>query len=81
MNHRWLNALVKTIILLVVFHVVVVVLGVFFGTNINIFGLRLFWPHWTSNWMNVIIAIIGGVIIYFSIYGLFTKEENHHIEN
>lgn len=80
-NNRWLNALVKTIILLVVFHVVIVVSGLFFATNVNIFGLRVFWPHWTSNWINAIIAIIGGVIIYFGIYGLFTGKENHSIEN
>ena len=80
-NHRWLSALMKTIILLVVFHVVVVGFGLLFGTRVNIFGLRMFWPHWTSNWMNATIAVIGGVIIYFGIYSFFTdKESNHHIE-
>lgn len=80
-KNRWLNAFFKTILLLVAVHAILLILAMFLSKKIDVFGIPVFWPHWTSNWGNSTLALIGGVIIYFVIYYFFTEKENNRIED
>lgn len=74
MGNRWMDALVKTLITLVVVHVLLLVLGMIFGNRIGWFGLRMLWPHWqgtVSAWISIGLA----VLVYFGIYALCTDKE------
>lgn len=73
MGNRWVRALVKTLIVLLIVHVVLLLLGFLFGTRIGWFGLPMIWPHWHSAWESIL-AIIAGVILYGCIYVWFTEE-------
>ena len=63
MSNRWVNALVKTIVLLVIVHVIVWI--------VSLFGVGMLWAHWTSIW-GAIITIVCTIIAYFVIYAYFT---------
>ena len=64
MSNKWVNALVKTLIFLVVVHLIVWVISLFIGG-------AMIWPHLTSLW-GILIGIVGAVISYFVIYAWFT---------
>ena len=71
-ENRWIDALIKTLIFLVVFHVLLLISGWFFGPNIVLFGLSLFWPHLTSGWINLILSIVITIVLYLIVYNFFT---------
>lgn len=80
MKNRWVNALVKTVIFLVIVHIIFLILGFFFKTDIGIFNLPMVWAHWSDNYRDATIGVIAAVVVYFIIYFFFTKpeEELHH---
>lgn len=80
MGNRWLNALIKTVIFLIAAHIILVIWGLFAGGEVNLFGLRVFWAHWTGGWTNACISIILTIITYFIIYFFFTRNTSDHIE-
>ena len=65
MSNRWINALVKFIIVIVIAHVVVLLFGFFGGS-----GYSMLWPHLNS-WGSAIISVIAAVALYFIIYAWF----------
>ncbi|NLG03032.1 MAG: hypothetical protein GX567_04245 [Clostridia bacterium] len=80
MRNRWLSALIKTLIVLLVAHIIFLLFGFFIRTDIGIFNLPMVWAHWTDNWRDVWFGLIGTAILYFVIYGLFTKGSPDQIE-
>lgn len=81
MEKRWVNALVKTIIFLVIVHVIFLGLGYFFKTDVGIFNLYMVWAHWSDGWINATIGIAATIITYFVIYFCFTHDETKNIED
>lgn len=75
MRNRWLDALIKTLIFLVIAHIVFLFLGYFIRTDIGIFNFPMIWAHWSDNWATRIIGLIAAVIIYFVVYSKFTGNE------
>lgn len=81
MRNLWVNALVKTLIFLVIIHVVLLLLGNFFRTDIGIFNLPMLWAHWSDNWVDAIIGLIATGIIYLIIYCSTKKKRNIESES
>lgn len=81
MKNRWINALVKTLVTIVVIHAIMLVLGVVFGTQIGWFNIPMIWAHWHTNG-NITTGIVGLIILYFGIYFFGTRGcdciESHH---
>ncbi len=71
---RWLNALIKTAIFIVVAHIIFLILGYFIRTDIGIFNMPMWWAHWSDNVRDAIFGIILTVISYFVIYSCFTRK-------
>lgn len=72
MNNRWINALVKTIITVVVIHAIMLVLGAMFGNQIGWFDYPMVWAHWHSSG-DISIGIVCLLVLYFGIYACCTK--------
>ena len=71
-SNRWLDALIKTVIFLIVVHIILWIIGMFMGTGAGVGGLNFLWPHWTTGGGNTIISIIILIVIYFIVYYFFT---------
>lgn len=76
MINLWLDALIKTLIFLVIIHVVLLLLGSFIRTDIGIFNLPMLWAHWSDNWIDAVIGLIATGIIYLIIYCSARKRRN-----
>ncbi|NLD20591.1 MAG: hypothetical protein GX663_10195 [Clostridiales bacterium] len=71
MENRWMNAFVKTIITIVVLHILFLILGLYAGSGIGWFGWPMIWPHWHGG-LNATLAIIAGIVLYFAIYAFWS---------
>lgn len=80
MRNRWLSALVKTLVVLLVAHIIFLLFGYFIRTDIGIFGFPMIWAHWTDNWRDLWIGLIASVVVYFVIYSLFTRGSHDQID-
>ena len=65
MSNRWINALVKFIIVYVIVHAISLIFGFFGGAS-----YAMVWPHLNSVG-NAIISIVISVALYFVIWGFF----------
>ncbi len=72
MRSRWVTALIRTLIFLVVAHVVFLILGPIFNADIGMFRLPMIWAHWTDSWIDICIGLIASVIVYLIIYYKFS---------
>lgn len=73
MQNRWLNALFKTFLVLIVAHVLLLILGLFWGGVQSMLGLPVFWAHWSGGIGSSFLAVILLVLLYFVIYAFFTN--------
>lgn len=78
MNIRWVNALVKTIIVLVIGHIIFLGLGYVFPLDIGIFHLPMLWAHWTDSYTELIIGLILTIPLYLIIYFFFSMGTDEH---
>lgn len=74
MRNRWVNALIKTALFLIIAHIILMFLGFFIRTDIGIFNLPMIWAHWSDNWLDATIGMVLTVIVYFIIYAFFTND-------
>ncbi len=74
MRSKWVNALIRTIVVLVIAHVVLLFLGYFFKADVGWFGMPMIWAHWSDNWMDSILGLALGVAVYLAIYFFFTPD-------
>lgn len=71
MRNRWVDALVITLVALLVSHVLMLVLGAIWGTQIGWFGFEMIWPHWETVGRGILAAIVL-IVGYFCIYAWCT---------
>ena len=72
-NHA-VDALLKTLVLAVILHVVVLILANFLGTTTGLLNLKVFWPHLTGGSTNVIISLVLLVLVYLGFYSFVSKK-------
>ena len=80
MRSRWGSALIKTILFLIIAHIILMFLGYFIRTDIGIFNLSMIWAHWSDNWVEATIGLILTVIVYFIIYAFFTNSAREELD-
>jgi hypothetical protein len=75
-GNRFVDAIIKTIILIVLLHILIIAAGFVGGTTIGIAGLKVFWLHLTATSINNnVIALIGLVIAYIGVFQFLTKKQ------
>ena len=67
MRNRWINALVKTLVTVVVLHVIFLIGGWLFGNEIGWFNMSMIWAHWHQA-SDITLGLIGVVLLYCGIY-------------
>ena len=73
-ENRWLDALLKFVVLYVAFHIFFVISGIVVGASPSIVGSNFLWSHLSNiTWFNYLIAGLASLAIYLVIYFLFTK--------
>ncbi|MBQ7307951.1 MAG: hypothetical protein IJW82_05420 [Clostridia bacterium] len=70
---RWLDALLKFVVMYAVFHILFIVSGLVVGSSASMLGFNLLWSHFSDlTWFNYLATLIGSLIIYFIIYYYFS---------
>lgn len=80
MENRWLNALIKTAILLVIAHIIFLLLGFLIPADIGMLNLPMVWAHWTDSYLDLAIGLVATVIVYLVIYYFFTGNRQERID-
>ncbi len=80
MRNRWLDALIKTLVILLISHIIFLLFGYFIRTDIGIFNFPMLWAHWSDNWRDACIGIIGTIILYFVVYFLFSRRSQDYLD-
>ncbi len=80
MRNRWVNALIKTLILLIAVHVVLLIIGYFTGPDRGVFNLPMIWAHWSDGYLDATTGIISTIVLYFIIYILFTGRNRERMD-
>lgn len=75
MGNRLVSALLKTLVVLGIVHIIMLIIGLIWGNNYGWFGLRMVWPHWHTS-MGITTGIVGSLILYIIIYLFFTGERD-----
>ena len=72
--NRYLDALIKVIILIVIIHLISLGIAAMSGTVVGLGGLKVLWPHISSGFPNTLIALVVAVAAYFGIWKFYTKD-------
>lgn len=73
MGNRWISALIKTIITLVIVHIILLIVGWLWGNQIGWFDWTYVWAHWHT-FTEICIAVVALLGLYFGIYAFCTKD-------
>ena len=79
MENRWGNALIKTLIVVVILHVIMLIAGWLWGTELGWFGIPMIWAHWHS-WGDILLSVVVLVGLYFGIYFLGTDKGDDYLD-
>ena len=67
-KNKHTNALVMLLVIVAVVHVVVLIAAQFLAQTVGLFGLKVFWAHFTGgsaiNYIMVLV-VLGGLYYYF----------------
>lgn len=72
-GNRYVDALIKTLLLLVIIHIILILIGFFGATTVGFAGLKVFWPHLTSGIAGQLTSLVVAAAVYFGIWRYFTK--------
>ena len=76
-NNLALDAVLKTVAILAILHIILIIFGTFWGQVRNVLGIDMFWPHWEWGFWNGALGIVLAVILYIIIYYSMAGRENN----
>jgi hypothetical protein len=73
--NRYIEALWKFILLVVVLHVIILIAASFMSNKIGLYGLKVFWAHISSGGTEtILITIVLAILVYWGVYKYWTHD-------
>ena len=74
-HNRALDALYKTLVILVVVHVLAIAISYIFTAPPALWGIRMVWPHLQIGWWPAIVSVAAAVLIWWLIWAITTPNQ------